>query len=131
MGAEGVKVPAQTQPLPGQMQVRDLISDNVRISVSGKNVRVTGNIKRVREEWIDFDASGDNTGHFFPMVMPEVCKGHDITVTGRVKGDRTVKITDDLLLISRLENLSGDTMAIKMDGDTLMAVDFSKAAKDE
>lgn len=125
IGPGGVKVPDQTQGLNlGTKTVKDLISDNVRISVTGKNVKVSGDVKNINEPWTAF-SKDDNTGHFLPLQLPDVCKGQKITIKGRKKGNRTATVDDDLLLIQRLENLSGTTMEIDLAGETLMKVDLT------
>lgn len=126
IGPEGVKVPSQTQALTGlgAKQVSDLIAENMRLSVSGTHVSLTGDAKNISDPWTEY-AKTDNTGHFLPMTLPKVCEGKKITIEGRKSGNRTVKVDADLLLVQRLENLSGDTMTVKLEGETLMTVDVS------
>lgn len=126
IGPEGVKVPSQTQALTGlgAKQVSDLIAENMRLSVSGTHVSFTGDAKNISDPWTEYSKT-DNTGHFLPMTMPKMCEGKKITIEGRKSGNRSVKVDADLLLIQRLENLSGDTMTVKLEGETLMTVDVS------
>lgn len=109
----------------GDKHTRDLISDNVKMSVTGNTVKVSGDVKTITKKWTEFDKSGNNTGHFFPMLLPTECVGQEVTLKGRTGSDRTVKVDQDRLLIVRLENLSGTTLTIEMGGKTLMEVDFT------
>ena len=128
-GPEGINVPAQTQAVLGAIKVSDLIGTDVKLAVSGNSVTVTGTIKNITEPWTEFNKKKDNTGHFFPMEMPKSCIDQKITVEGRADGNKTVTITEDRLLIQRLENLSGNVMTITMGEETLMVVDFGKAQR--
>lgn len=125
MGPEGVKVPAQTQALlGGGKQVRDLVGENFSLAVDGTTVKATGDVKNIDAEWAEFD-SKNNTGHFVPIQLPAKCSGQKISIEGRSAGKRTVKVDEDLLLVQRLENLSGNSMTVKMADGLLMVVDFS------
>lgn len=125
MGPEGVKVPAQTQALlGGGKQVRDLVGENFSLAVDGTTLKAAGDVKNIEAEWTEFD-SKNNTGHFVPLQLPAKCSGQKISIEGRSAGKRTVKVDEDLLLIQRLENLSADSMTIKMGDELLMTVDFS------
>lgn len=129
MGAEGVKLPALSQPTLGKKQVGDLISNDVKLHISGTTVKPTGTVKNIAEPWPDFDKAGSNTGHFFPMTLPAACKQQKVTCKGREAGDRTVTIDEDLMLITRLENLSADVLTLEMGGQLLMTVDFTDITK--
>lgn len=130
IGPDGVKVPSQNQALTGlgTKKVSDLIAENMQISVSGTNVSFTGDAKNISDPWEEF-AKTDNTGHFIPMTLPKVCEGKKITIEGRKSGNRTAKVDADRLYVQRLENLSGDSMTIKLEGETLMTVDVSGVNK--
>lgn len=124
IGPEGVKVPDSTQGLNiGDKRVSDL-TDGLEISVDDEVVTFSGSLKNVTKAWTEFDKT-NNTGHFVPVKLPAVCRNKEITIKGRVGGDKTVRVDDDLLLITRLENLTGITSTIEMDGRTLMVLDFT------
>lgn len=101
------------------------------MAVEGGTAKVTGKAKKITEPWKEFDSSGNNTGHFVPITMPSVCVGKKVAIKGRKAGKRTVNITEDRLLIVRLENLSGNTMTVELDGSTLLAIDFSGLIREE
>lgn len=130
IGPDGVKVPSQNQALTGlgTKKVSDLIAENVSFAVSGSKVTVTGDVKNVQDPWEEFSKT-DNTGHFLPMALPKVCEGKKITIEGLKSGKKTVKVDADLLHVQRLENLSGDIMTVKLEGETLMTVDVSGVNK--
>ncbi len=132
MGPGGVKVPGQTQAIPGlgTKKVSDLISEDFRFSIAGTTVTASGTVKNVSEPWMEYSKT-DNTGHFVPTQLPAACAGQKITLEGRKSGGRTVKVGQDLLLIQRLENLSGDTLTVKMGGKVIMTVDFSGVQRGE
>ena len=125
MGPGGADIPPNSQGLLGKITVKDLIGDDLRLSIEGTTARVSGEVKTLTEPWKEFDKT-NNTGHFVPIKLPEECKGKKITLKGRGKGDRTVTVGGDLALIARLENLSGTTMEIWLDGALLMTVDFTE-----
>lgn len=108
----------------GDKQISDLIGDDLELSIIGNKVTVTGTIKNVTKAWKEFDSS-NNTGHFLPIQLPAECKNQKVIIKGRTNGDRTVTITDDLLLISRLENFSGTSFIIEKDGKTLLNINFA------
>lgn len=127
-GPDRFKVPARGQALLGDKKTEDLLDADVEITIEGTTARVTGTVRNVAEEWTAFD-SQNNTGHFFPLLLPEECRGKEVTVKGRTDGDRTVTIDGDLLLIQRLENLQGSTMELWMDGSLYLTVDFAGAER--
>lgn len=101
------------------------------VTVSGTNVTFKGKAKNVTS-WPQFSNDPtEQSGHFVPIKMPTVCKNKDVTLKGRVKNDRTVRITDDLFLIQRLENLSANRLTVEMDSKTLMVIDFSQVTREE
>lgn len=123
-GPEGVKVPPETQGLDlGKKTVGDL-ADDLKLSVDGDTVTFTGSLKNITEPWTEYSKT-DNTGHFIPLMLPAICKDEDITIKGRVGGDRKVHIGDDLLLVLRLENLTGTTAAVEMNDVELIKLDFT------
>lgn len=129
IGPGGLAVPAQSQGLNlGNKKVSDLISTDVKVTIDEEKVTVTGTVHKVTG-WTEF-STDQADGHFFPFLMPEACKKKNITVKGRTAGDRTVEMTDDLLLVIRLENLKEDKMQIFMDGDLLMDADFTGVTKE-
>ena len=126
IGPDGVKVPdQQAQTGIGTKTVSELIGDNFKLSVSGTTVTATGDVKNIEEPWTEFSKT-DNTGHFAIIQLPAMLKGQKITLEGRTKGSRTVKVDDDLLLVQRLENLTeAQKLTVKKDGELVMVVDFS------
>ena len=124
IGPDGVQVPPESQGLDlGDKKVSDL-TDGLEISVDGDTVTFEGSLKNITEPWTEFDTV-NNTGHFIPIQLPDICKNQDVTLKGRTGGDKTVSIDDDLLLIVRLENLSGTTLTLVMGGEELMVLDFT------
>lgn len=97
-------------------------------TVDGTTIKATGEIKNIADPWLAYDKT-DNTGHFAPMQLPAALKGEEITLSGRVGGDLTATVDDDLLLVQRLENLTGDTLTIKKGETLVMDVDFSGCTK--
>lgn len=75
--------------------------------------------------WTEFDVEGKNIGHFIPVLLPAECVGQKVTIKGRLDGDRTVTIDPDRTLVTRLENLSGLTMEVEMNGKKLCTFDFT------
>lgn len=126
IGPDGVQVPdQQAQTGIGTKTVSELIGDNFKLSVSGTTVTATGDVKNIEEPWMEY-SSTDNTGHFAIIKLPAELKGQKITLEGRTKGNRTVKVDDDLLLVQRLENLTeAKKLTVKKDGELVMVVDFS------
>ena len=103
----------------------DLIGENFKLTVDGTTVTATGDVKNIAEAWEEFSKT-DNTGHFAIIMLPVILKGQKITLEGRTKGARTVKVDDDLLLVQRLENLTeAKKLTVKKDGELVMDVDFS------
>lgn len=124
IGPEGVKVPPASQGLGlGDKLVSDL-TDDLELSVKDDTVTFTGSLKNITEPWTEYDKT-NNTGHFIPTQMPVICANEDITLKGRTDGDRTVHIDEDRLLIIRLENLTGTTATVEMNGAELMKLDFT------
>ena len=124
IGPEGVQVPPESQGLDlGDKKVSDL-TDGLEISVDGDVVAFEGSLKNITEPWTEFDTV-NNTGHFVPVQLPVICKDKDVTLKGRTGGNKTVHVDDDLLLVLRLENLSGTTLTLEMDGKELMVLDFT------
>ena len=124
IGPEGVKVPPKSQGLGlGDKLVSDL-TDDPDLSVDGDTVTFTGSLKNITEPWTEYSKT-NNTGHFIPMMLPAVCQDEDITIKGRVDGDRTAHVGDDLILVLRLENLTGTTATIEMNDAELMSLDFT------
>lgn len=107
----------------GNKHVSDL-TDDLALTLDGNVVTFDGSLKNITKPWTEFDKT-NNTGHFIPMQLPVICKNQDVTLKGRTGGDRTVHIGDDLLLILRLENLTGTTATLEMNGKQLMELDFA------
>lgn len=109
----------------GDTTVQDIVGKDFALAVSGTDVKVTGLTKYISEPWTEYDKK-DNTGHFAAVTLPADLKGQKITMEGRVKGARTVKVDDDLLLVQRIENLTAEKkLTIKKDGKLVMTVDYS------
>lgn len=124
-GPDDVSVPDSQGPTNlGTKTISDL-AENLRFTKFGDTIEATGSLKTIKDPWTEFDSGGNNTGHFLPIKLPEKCKGKQVTCKGRVGGDRTVTIDDDLMLITRLENLTGTTITLEMDGATLATIDIS------
>lgn len=126
IGPEGVKIPPASQGLGlGDKLVSDL-TDDLELSVDDTTVTFTGSLKNIKNAWTEFDKS-NNTGHFVPVILPSICKGEDITLKGRNDGDRKIHIDDDndLLMVLRLENLTGTTATVEMNDEELMVLDFT------
>ena len=92
--------------------------------MNGSTVKASGEVKNIQTPWKEYD-SKNNTGHFVPIEMPTACVNQEITIEGRKDGNRTATVDDDRMLVQRIENLSGNKMPVKMDGKTLMTVDFT------
>lgn len=108
----------------GEKTAKDL-SENLKISVEGTTVKLSGDLKNIKEKWTEFDTK-NNTGHFFALQLPDACKDKDVTIKGRVGGDKVIHPTaEDMLLVQRLENMSGTVLTIEMDGKTLFTVDVT------
>lgn len=107
----------------GDKHVSDLI-DDLALTVDGDVVTFEGSLKNITKPWTEYSKS-NNTGHFIPIKLPVVCQNEDVTLKGRTAGDRTVHVGEDLLLIVRLENLTGTTMTVEMNGKELMELDFA------
>lgn len=126
MGPDGVSAPSADQDLTGlgDKKPQDLI-ENAEFEYDGDTVKVSGELKNIKDAWAEFDVEGKNTGHFIPVLLPAECVSQKITVKGRRDGDRTVTIDPDRTLVTRLENLSGLTMDIEMNGEKLCTFDFT------
>lgn len=126
IGPDGVKVPdQQAQTGIGTKTVSELIGENFKLTVDGTTVTATGDVKNIAEAWEEFSKT-DNTGHFVIIKLPAMLKGQKITLEGRTKGNRTVKVDDDLLLVQRIENLTeAKKLTVKKDGELVMTVDLS------
>ena len=126
IGPGGVNVPdQQAQTGIGTKTVSELIGDNFKLSVSGTTVTATGDVKNIEEPWTEF-SNTDNTGHFAIIKLPAELKDQKVTLEGRTKGSRTVKVDESLLLVQRLENLTeAKKLTVKKDGELVMVVDFS------
>lgn len=131
IGPEGLKVPSQLQDLNlGGKTAADLISADTVITIDGTDVTAKGTAHNITEPWTAF-STADNTGHFFPLQLPAVCKGKSITCKGRVAGDRVIdKVDNDLLLVTRLENLKANVLTVEMDGEVLMTADFTGVTRE-
>ncbi len=133
IGPDGVKVPDQSQALTGlgTKTVSDLIGENFKLTVADTTVTATGDVKNIKEPWTEYDET-DNTGHFAPLILPATLKDQKIILGGRTGGDRTIeKMSDDLLLVVRLENLTeAQELTVKKDGELVMTVDFSGVSKE-
>lgn len=132
IGPDGVKVPdQQAQTGIGAKKVSDLIGETFALAVKGTTVTATGDVHNIAEAWEEFSTS-DNTGHFAVIILPAILKGQKITLEGRTKGARTVKVDDDLMLVQRIENLTeAKKLTIKRDGELVMVVDFSGITEEE
>ena len=126
IGPDGVNVPdQQAQTGIGTKTVSELIGENFKLTVDGTTVTATGDVKNIVEAWEEFSKT-DNTGHFVIIILPTILKGQKITLEGRTKGARTVKVDDDRLLVQRLENLTeAKKLTVKKDGELVMTVDLS------
>lgn len=126
IGPDGVKVPdQQAQTGIGTKKVSDLIGENFKLSVAGTTVTATGDVNNIAEAWEEFSKT-DNTGHFAVITLPAILKDQKITLEGRAKGSRTVKVDDSLMLVQRLENLTeAKKLTVKKDGELVMVADFS------
>ena len=126
IGPDGVKVPdQQAQTGIGTKKVSDLIGENFKLAVAGTTVTATGDVENITEPWEEFSKT-DNTGHFAVIILPAILKDQKITLEGRSKGARTVKVDDSLLLVQRIENLTeAKKLTVKKDGQLVMEVDFS------
>lgn len=96
----------------------------MELSVIDDTVAFTGTLNNLTTPWKEFDKK-NNTGHFIPIQLPDICRGNAVTVKGLVGGDNTVTIDDDLLLVVRLENLTGTGATLEMNDAELMKLDFS------
>lgn len=126
-GADRVKVTPQGQPLTGYgvgstYTSTDLIGATAAIEWTGTEGRVTGEIKNIAEPWTDFNAAGDNTGHFFPIELDQKYEGEKITVIG--KRQKTVQ---DRYWVLRVENAKSNKFTFKKGDETLFTLDFSGA----
>lgn len=131
MGPDGVKIPdQQARTGIGTKTVSELIGENFKLSVDGKNVTATGDVNNIAEPWTDFDKSGNNTGHFVPLMFPAELKGQKVVLSGLSSKDRTITVDTDLMHVQRLENLSDEQrLTVKKNGDLVMSVDFSGVTK--
>lgn len=126
-GADRVKVTPQGQPLASYgvgstYTSTDLIGENVAIKWSGTDGAVTGDIKHIAEPWTNFNASGDNTGHFFPIELDAKYEGQKITVIGKRQ-----KTAQDRFWVLRVENAKNNKFTFKQGDDVLFTLDFSGA----
>ena len=130
-GPDGVKVPPQHQAVLGKT-VENLVDDTYQVSLVGTQVRASGNVKNIADGWTEFSKS-DNTGHFAPIILPLELVGQKVTLSGRTGEDRKVTITEDRLLIVRLENLDGNVLTVKDESgeSVIMTIDFSGVTKQE
>lgn len=131
MGSEGVKVPAQSQTLTdlGSKKISELVGENFKYTVDGTNVKATGDVNNISTAWKEFDSKSNNTGHFVPIQFPAYLKKQKVKLEGTAK-TKTITVDDDLLLILRLENLTGNALTVKSATDELiMTIDFSDVNK--
>lgn len=122
-GPDDVKVPELSGSTGLGKDYNDL-TDDLKFVKAGDTIKATGNLKTI-SKWEGFDASGNNTGHFLPIKLPEKCSGKEVTCKGRKDGDRKVKIDPDLMLIVRLENLESTIFTLEMGGETIAKIDVS------
>lgn len=104
----------------------DIVGEDYNLSVSGRTVTATGISKFISEPWTEFSDT-HNTGHFGVVQVPAELKGQKLVLGGRTDGDRTIeKMDDDLLLVTRLENLTAaQKLTVSKDGALYMTVDYS------
>ena len=69
----------------------------------------------------------EQAGHYLPITFGSEYSGKQITIKGRTGGDRTVTLDEDLTLVLRKENLTGDTAEIESEGEPVVTLDFSTA----
>lgn len=125
-GPDGLKVPPAGQGTGlGTKKFEDLIESDVKLEIKGTNARATGSLKNVTG-WTEFSQT-DNSGHFLPIQLPAVCQDRDVTVKGRKAGDRVIHPTaEDMILITRLENLSGTVFSLEIESKTILTVDVGE-----
>lgn len=118
-------MPEQDKSLLGTISVKNLIGADVTLRYDGITVRAKGTVNSITAPWEEFDQSGKNTGHFFPIELPAKCVEQTVKCKGRVDGDREVRIDEDRLLVIRMENLAGTIAEFEMNGETIMKLDLS------
>ena len=126
----GTNIPDAKQTLLGSMKVEDLIGSDARFEYEGKNIKVSATVNNITDPWTEFDVE-NNTGHFFPIILPIDCVGQTVSIKGRKSGARTAKVGEDRLLIQRLENLSADRMTIAINSQDCIIYDFSGVTQSE
>lgn len=125
IGPDDPKLPELSGPTKlGDKNIGDLV-ENVSFTKEGDTIKASGKLKTITQPWTEFDSNGDNTGHFLPISLPEKCNGQKVKCKGRTDGDREVTIDADLMLIVRLENLSGTLIELEMGGETLARIDIT------
>lgn len=123
-GSDDIKVPELSGPTGlGGKNFEDLV-ETLKFTSEGDTIKATGSLKTV-SNWQEFDSAGKNTGHFLPIKLPDKCSGQNVTCEGRKDGNRTVKIDEDLLMIVRLENLTGTEFTLKMGEEVIAKVDVT------
>lgn len=136
MGPGQTKVPDQAQDLNlgGELKVSDIVGADATIKWNGNNGEMTGEAKFVS----DFSAAfgkDEQVGHFVPISLDKKFKGKQLKLSGRIDGDRTVTISDDLLMVVRLENLTAEKKLTAANAASkattpVFTIDFSKMTLD-
>lgn len=135
-GSDNIEVPGQSQSLGeknGNVQVSDLIDEGASIAWTGTKGAVTGSAKKDPASVKSLFGSGEKTGHFFPVQFKEQYYGKDIELSGRTKGNKTIRPSaEDPYLIQRLENLGEEnklTAKVKDGQEEIFELDFSGVTK--
>lgn len=96
-----------------------------------KDGSVAGTLRNV-SDYTDFsDDPTEQAGHYLPLTFGSRYSGKQITIKGRAGGDRTATLDEDLSLVLRKENLTGDTAEIESEGEPVVTLDLSTATLEE
>lgn len=127
ISSDTLVIPAQSQSLLGK-KISELISAETCVLKDGS---VAGTLHNV-SGYEDFsDDPAEQSGHYLPITFGSGYSGKQITIKGRTDGDRTVTLDEDLTLVLRKENLTGDTAEIESEGEPVVTLDFSTAVLEE
>lgn len=131
-GADRVEMPSQETVIGdgSTKKISDLVSEDATIQWDGIDGKASGEAKYI-SDFKEFYGESEATGHFFPVKLADGYKNKDLTVSGGTGEDKPIHIDEDLLLITRIENLdTSRKVTVKDGGETVFTVDFTDVKLD-
>lgn len=125
-----MNIPDSQTSLLGDKTVAELGTFSVR--VEDKTTYVSGNSKNIVTPWTAFSPTGDNTGHFAVVKLPDFFAGQKVELTAGSGNNKTWDNFDaDCILITRLDGYTADkTQKFKIGGETVLTADYSGVTLD-